>query len=40
MGNEFKVLPTYYNGIEFRSRLEARWADVLRLLASALVLRV
>ena len=34
MGNEFKVLPTYYNGILFRSRLEARWAmflDYLRV---------
>ena len=22
----YKAIPTFYNGIEFRSRLEARWA--------------
>ena len=26
MARDIKFLPTYYNGIEFRSRLEARWS--------------
>ena len=33
-GQQIQSLPTYYNGIEFRSRLKARWAmffDYLRV---------
>jgi len=29
---QFKVIPTLYNGIEFRSRLEARWALFMDLI--------
>jgi len=32
MNNEFKVIPTYFNGVQFRSRLEARWAVFFRTL--------
>lgn len=28
MANEIKAIPTFYNGVSFRSRLEARWAII------------
>lgn len=28
MANEIKAIPTYYKGVNFRSRLEARWAVI------------
>ena len=32
MANEIRAIPTYYRGVNFRSRLEARWAIIFERL--------